>query len=264
MAGPGTAGAFAAGLALGAAAGAAAAAWAARRRRKELGRFVSFAAHEINTPITAVNMTVLNLLSGVFGTLDAEKLPWVNLMREQMVRLNAIIGELRDLIHVELDKELLLRSEPAQTAELLDGAANSVAQGLQQAGAPLEVDAGSAPPVVLGDPDRLQRTLTSLLFHAKKFRSAGPVRLSAREEGGAAAFEVAFEGPALPPGEAERSLDAFYPARAARQTMTATGTGLGVLRLLLRRQGGDLRLRVEGKTHRLVMTVPLAPAAAGK
>jgi signal transduction histidine kinase len=261
----GTAGAFAAGLALGAAAGAAGAAWAARRRRKELGRFVSFAAHEINTPITAVNMTVLNLLSGVFGPLDPEKLPWVTLMREQMVRLNAIIGELRDLIHMELDKELLLRSEPAETADMLDAAAKSVVQGLQQAGAALEVDAAGAPPLVLGDPDRLQRTLTSLLFHAKKFRSTGPVRLSARREGGAAVFEVSFEGPALPPDEARRSLDAFYPARALKQTMTATGTGLGVLRLILRRQGGDLDLRVEGKRNRLLMTVPLAPApAAGK
>jgi signal transduction histidine kinase len=254
---------FALGLLLGAAGGAAAATWAMGRRRKILGRFVSFAAHEINTPITAVNMTVLNLLSGVFGTLPAEQQPWVEMMREQIGRLNAIIGELRDLIHLELNKELLLRTETLSVSELAEAAAAGVRDGLAQAKVPLKVSAIPPDLWVAGDPDRTARTLTSLLFHARKFRAGGPIRLEVSARLPSVEFVVGFEGPILPPGEAERSLGMFYPALSLKQTLTATGIGLGVLRALLRLQGGELALRVEGRAHRLVMTLPAA-AAPGK
>src|SRR5579883_2266633 len=98
--------AFAGGLALGAAAAALLAAWAQRRRLRRLGRFFSFAAHEINTPITAVNMTILNFTTGVFGEVPPEHKPWFDILREQAARLNAMVGELRDLIHLEIGHDL--------------------------------------------------------------------------------------------------------------------------------------------------------------
>lgn len=253
---------FFTGLLAGAALGAAVAGWVMGRRRKILGRFVSFAAHEINTPITAVNMTVLNLLSGVFGALPQEQQPWVEMMREQIGRLNGIIGELRDLIHLELNKELLLRLEPLSASELAETAAAGVAEGLKQAKVTLEVSGSETAGWVTGDPDRSARTLTSLLFHARKFRAAGPIRLEVSRLEPRVEFSVSFEGPELPRGEAERSLELFYPARSMKQTLTATGIGLGVLRALLRRQGGELTLDARGRAHRLVMSLPAAAAPA--
>ena len=58
--------------------------------------------------------------------------------------------------------------------------------------------------------------------------------------------------------DAVKAMELFYPARAPRGAMTATGTGLGVPRMILRKQGGDLALFVTGKRHRLSMTLPAA------
>jgi hypothetical protein len=62
----------------------------------------------------------------------------------------------------------------------------------------------------------------------------------------------------MTPAQVAEALDVYYPARAPKGSLTATGTGLGVARALLRLQGGDLTLAVDGRRHALAMTLPAA------
>ena len=77
------------------------------------------------------------------------------------------------------------------------------------------------------------------------------------------ACEIEYTGPSLDPREAARSLELFYPARHRKdQVLAATGLGLGLIRAVMRRVGGDLDLLVEEKGRtRLVL---LLPADEGK
>lgn len=252
-------GAFLGGLALGALLGAAGGWLLLRSRLSRLARFLSFAAHEINTPITAVNMTILNLLSGVFGPVPADQQQWVEMMREQVGRLNGMVGELRDLIHMELHRDIHLHFEDVPARDILEHGQRAIAFGCGSAGVPFEVEAPATLPLVRCDPDRAPRTLASLLFHARKFRSEGPIKLSAREAGSGVVFSVRYQGPALPPGIAEKSLDLWFPALArGDQRMSATGLGLGILRRIARRQSGDVRLTESGQGAVLELELPRA------
>jgi signal transduction histidine kinase len=162
----------------GAAAGGAVAAFAARaayRRKAELfGRLFSFAMHELNTPITAVNMTVLNLLSEVFGELPSPLKPWVEMTREQVGRLNGLVGEVRDFVHMELHQDLRVTRVELSVDDILEEALVSIRRGMEQAGVEFRVEAAKGLPGVLADPDRAARCLSSVLFHARKFRTRGP------------------------------------------------------------------------------------------
>jgi signal transduction histidine kinase len=236
---------FLAGAALGAAVTAAIGWWKLRQRTKMLGRFFSFAAHELNTPITAVNMTIINLLSGVFGEVPREQTPWMEMMREQVTRLNGMVGEMRDLIHMQIHGDLRLTIEDAEVAELMQEAAGNVKRGMDQASITVKTTVDEGLPTVRVDRDRAVRTLSSMLFHARKFRSGGPIELAARVQPERACIEVTYVGPALSVEEAERSLDLFYPARKRRDlVLGATGLGLGLLRQIMRRQGGDFELKL--------------------
>lgn len=250
---------FLAGFGLGAAVVAAAAYRLRLRKRAELGRYLSFAAHELNTPVTAINMTVLNLASGVFGDVPKDQLQWLEMTREQLGRLNGMVGELRDFVHLVLQRDLLVRLEDLQPAEAVAAAVRAVKTGSEHAKIELVSSAPEGLPAVRADVDRLTRSLTTLLFHARKFRSSGPIRISAREENGGVAFDVAFTGARLDPDEAARSLEVLYPARPRGQNrgMTATGLGLGLVRELARRQGGDLELRASADGEQvLTLRVP--------
>jgi signal transduction histidine kinase len=215
----------------------------ARYRRKAalFGRLFSYALHELNTPITAVNMTVLNLLSGVFGELPETLKPWVEIEREQMGRLNGLVGEVRDFVHMELHGDLRVGSAESTVDEILDTALAVVSRGMEHAGVDFRVAKAADLPPVLTDQDRAARCLSSLLFHARKFRASGPIVLTVSRAAATVTFTVSYRGARLPPGEAEASLELYYPARRrADQVLAATGLGLGLLRRLARLIGGDL------------------------
>ena len=236
--------------------------WTHYQRRSQLfGRLFSFAMHEFNTPITAVNMTVLNLLSEVFGELPAPLKPWLEMTREQVGRLNGLVGEIRDFVHMELHEDLRVASLEVTAQEVLDEAIVSIRGGMEQAGVPFEVSTAKDLPALRTDPDRAARCLSSVLFHARKFRTAGPIRLTVSPVPAGAAFAVVYQGPRLAAGVAEESLDLYYPALHRKdQVLSATGLGLGLVREVARLVGGDLNFRVDDEGR---ATATLSFTAAG-
>ncbi len=251
--------AFLAGAALGALA-----AWAyfrgdAARRDRRYGRLLSFANHELNTPATAVNMTIINLLTGVFGDVPADQQKWLELTRDQVGRLNALVGELRDLVHLELLRDLKPVLSPAAPSEIVDDALAGMRRGFDHAGVELKVAVPEGLPRVRTDADRLARSLASLLFHARKFRLSGPVSLRAAHDGVVVAFEIDYAGQVLSPADAAASLDLWYPARERRdQQLAATGLGLGFVRRLMLLCGGELQFSSDEKGRaRLRVTAPV-------
>ncbi|MBI3288119.1 MAG: HAMP domain-containing histidine kinase [Elusimicrobia bacterium] len=230
----------------------------ARRRLQRVGRLFSFALHEIGTPVTAVNLTVLNLLSEIFGPLSAELKPWVEMTREQMARLNGLVGEVRDFVHMDIHKDLLVASEPASASEIIAGALACITRGMDQAGIELRSQVPTELPALRTDAERASRCLASMLFHARKFRTLGAVTLGARRHDRGVDITVGYEGVAMTPDQAAANLDLYYPATACRGSVLAsTGMGLGLLRAVAQRIGGDFDFRVADKGRsELVLTLP--------
>lgn len=255
--------AFLAGAACGAGLAAAAAGIILRRQLRIHGRMLSFSLHELSTPITAINMTLVNLLSGVFGEIAPEKRKWLEMSQDQVARLAALLLEARDFVHLEMGRDMRAAVDSAPAAEILDDALAAHRRAFAHAGVDLAVEAPKDLPRCRTDAQRAARSLASLVQHAKKFRLRGPVRVSVKRRGAGVTFEVAYEGPLLPPGEAARSLELFYPAhQRGNHVLSASGLGLGFTRLVLSRLGGGLEFDVdaEGK-GRLSLSLPAEEAA---
>jgi signal transduction histidine kinase len=188
------------------------------------------------------------------------------MMREQVTRLSGMVGELRDLIHLSLQEDLMIHVEEVQVKELSETALRAVRFGCAHAGIGLDSSVPDGLPPVTGDPDRLPRSLTSLLFHARKFRTAGPLVVSAglTEDRRFVEFTVEYQGQVLPKEHARQALELYFPARQrGDQSMTATGLGLGIVRELALLQGGDLLHETDGAGRyaiRCLMPTRGAPA----
>lgn len=252
--------AFALGAVLGAGAAAAAARFLHRRWTERRGRLLAFALHELNTPATAASLTLINLADGVFGDLTEPQAKWTATAVDQLSRLGAIAGEARDLVHLELLGGLKLHVEPVSLADLIDGTLSGARGAYAHADIPLEHTLDQGLPEVLTDAERAGRTLSGLLYHARKFRAAGPVRLRARRAGDSVVCEIDYESVATTPAEAEASLDLFYPARARKDhVLPASGLGLGLSRAVMRLAGGDVDCALEGGRARLALILPARP-----
>ncbi len=247
-------------FAAGALAGWGAGAWIYRRRENIRARFLSFVAHEINTPITALNMTVLNFVQGTFGPHTKEHEPWMAMIQGDVNRLATLVGDLRDLIHLDFHHDLCLNPESVQLDELVADRVESIRAAMKRSSIELDVEIEKDLPPVEGDPDRLKRIISSLLEHARKFRLKGPVKLACgRGAGNMISVAIEFEGTTMPAEEAAQALDLYYPVHNPKvQVLAGVGIGLGLPNALIAKHGGDMTFGVDknGRT-RVAFQIPM-------
>jgi signal transduction histidine kinase len=228
-----------------------------RERERLRAKLLSFVAHELNTPVSALNMTILNFLEGLFGEVPEDQKPWLVLVREQIARLGALVGDLRDLIHEEFHRDLSLTRESVPLRPVVDKALEEMREAMARSEAEVVVEIPQALPKMYADPDRLARIVTAMLTHARKFRAKGPIELAAASAGGRQTFTILYQG-----SEAERrhyrdALDLYFPARNAdSQILSSTGLGLGLPARLVRAHEGQMRLESSGTRMRLEIEMP--------
>ncbi|MFH2201537.1 MAG: HAMP domain-containing sensor histidine kinase [Elusimicrobiota bacterium] len=236
-------------------------AWSRRRRERLRARFLSFVAHEINTPITALNMTVLNFVQGTFGPITKEHQPWMRMIHWEVMRLTSLVGDLRDLVHLDFHRDLTLHLEPLSLSELVDERCASMRSAMEHSGIELQVDLEKGLPEVSGDPDRLKRIMTGLLEHARKFRTKGAVKVRCGcDQERNVRTTIEFGGEPMPAQEAAQALDLYYPVHnPTAQVLSGVGIGLGLPNALIGLHGGKMSFTVdeEGLT-RVEFRIPIS------
>ena len=187
-----------------------------------LRRFVADAAHEIGTPLTALQAD-LELAEQAATTEDERRL--VGRALEQSRRLETLSGNLLRLSRIEAGES---PDEPSlvDVAVLADEAADSVASRAEQAGVELTVQIAAGPFVVAAERSELQAVLSNLLDNAVKFTpEGGTVTLSVRPDAGFVLLSVADTGVGIPAAEQARVFDRFH---RARNVAAYPGSGLGL------------------------------------
>lgn len=250
-------------LLAGLAAGWAGASWLARRRLHRLARLLSFAAHEINSPLASLKLTSAGFMQDLYGPVSEQHRPWLAMIREQTARCEALVGDLRDFLHLELHKDFGLHREPTDVREVLAEAVTEMSTAFGRAEAPLESSLPPSLPEADADPDRLRRVFLAVLAHAKKFRAKGVVRVAAKAEGAWTVVTVSFDSLAVPPDAREGMLDLWLPAAAREGRGTAcVGLGLGFAAALTCLHGGSFDFALdEANACLITLRLPAKGAA---
>ena len=249
--------AVAAGFIAGVAAG-----WAWRRRRDHLReRYFSFLAHELNTQVTGLQLTVENLLSGVFGPLPDEHRKWVAAIEHRVDLLGCMIGDLRDVSHWEFGGSVRIMSEPTSLRETLERELSRLASTATRSKIALDSKLPADLPEVEVDPYRLKRVVSSILHNVLKFAETGSqVQLNARPLGKQVVFQTTYK-PAERVENPERMLDLHYSVQQKGTALVAVGAGLGVTARILREMGGDMEVS-PGERGLMTFTCVLPQASA--
>jgi histidine kinase len=227
------------------------------RRSRLLGEV----AHEMRTPLTALEGYLEGLIDGVFAP-------------EPEV-LGAVSDELRRLRRLADDLSALSRSEelrldvtlaPADLSALAARAATRLAPQFTDAGVRLSLEAG-APLPVWADPDRITQVLTNILGNALAATPpGGTVTVRTAAPPGLAQVTIADTGAGLAAADLERVFERFYRApRPPRQARSAgSGIGLTIARNIARAHGGDVTAASAGPGRGAAFTLSLPRMAAGQ
>jgi len=211
--------------------------------------FVADAAHELRSPLA--NMRTELEVAQRLG----EPAPTADLLAD-LKRLSRLVDDL--LLLARADEEVpLARREPVELGRL----ASEVADRYTGAAVPVCAEAGNDPLWTEGDPDALARVLMNLVDNGVR-HARGAVRLAAVRDGGSAVVSVSDDGPGIAPADRERVFDRFTRLDDARaRDGGGAGLGLAIVRELVRRHHGTVRLTDADPGVRAEVRLPLAEPA---
>lgn len=199
-----------------------------------LRRFVGDAAHELQTPLTALR-TNLELASGEDG--PASQVAYLEGAQRQVERLNHLVRDLLDLSRLETGVASS-QSAPLDLVAFARQASEPYAAQAEQSKIELVVQVPIGPVTVTADETQLQHALGNLLDNALKFTPAGGVvTLSIGVEGEWACLRVADTGIGIPPDDLPGLFERFHRGRNAA-SYPGSGLGLAIVKAIAQSHGG--------------------------
>jgi signal transduction histidine kinase len=219
-----------------------------------LRRFVSDAAHQLGTPLTALRAD-LELAHDSAGAGDERRL--IGRALEQEQRLEDLEGSLLALSRIESSASLE-EPEIVDLAALIHRVADAFASRCEQADLTLTVSAPERGPLVSAGPERLRTAFENLVDNAVKFTPAGgSIMLEAGQADGQAVMAVTDTGPGVLPEDRDRVFERFYRSPAVADKR-GTGLGLPIVRAIVGASGGTVRLADTSTGAQFEIRLPLA------
>jgi signal transduction histidine kinase len=206
--------------------------------------FLSAAAHEIKTPLTALQLQVEALERQLLrdGARDGERLRGrASSIRKGVERLTKLLDVVLDITRIAAGK-LKLEVADVDLAEV----AHSVVQRFsEEAPRPCALEILADGPVVgRWDPARLEQVVTNLISNACKYGQGKPIEVKVGCDGGRAYLSVRDSGIGIPAKEHARIFERF---ERLDQNGTVPGTGLGlwITREIVEAHGGRVHVDSE-------------------
>lgn len=218
-----------------------------------LRRFVADAAHELNTPLTALR-TNLELLGQ--HTSGSEARERVERAQEQAIRLQALTASLLNLSRIEAEKAGLEYNRISLN-KVVQSSSEVYASRAEQAALDFSLSLPSENIVVNGNERQMRQAIDNLLDNALKFTAGGGQIQVALEHGsGWATVTVADSGIGVPDEDVAHLFGRFHRGRNAA-AYPGSGLGLAIVKAIVENHGGYVSLSNHGPGVRFFIRLPV-------
>lgn len=219
-----------------------------------LRRFVADAAHEIGTPLTALQADLE--LAEEAPDVDDQRV-FVSRALEQARRIEDLSANLLRLSRLEAGETSGI-AERVDLAKLLRTTADAAASRAEQAGLTLVIHVPEASVEIMGDSAKLQVLVDNLLDNAFKFTPhGGEVDAGVTADGRHALVWVHDSGIGIPSAEQPEIFSRFYRARNV-SAYPGSGLGLAIVQATAAGHGGTVGLHSDETGTRFEVRLPLA------
>lgn len=219
--------------------------------------FVSNLSHELRTPLTAI-LTHLEVLRTLHMP-EATRAQSLNLIDREANRIARLVRDLSELNRLEITTELVRR--PIDLLVLVEEAMAHVILGAEERQITLSLQAETALPRVLGDPDRLKQVFLNILDNAVKYgRPGDQIEVGLRLESDGIGCTIKDTGPGIPSQHLPYVTQRLYRART---DVEGSGLGLALVDEILRRHQSQLEIESQNEGEqtgtRVHFVLPVLP-----
>jgi signal transduction histidine kinase len=235
--------------------------------------FVSTVSHELRTPLTTIKaLTRLLMREGLDETKRREYIETISVECDRQIDL---VLNLLDLSRIE-GGVLRVTHERVDVQELISSVVKSETRSAEKRRHDLRFDPNLEVPPVCGDPKELRRVLSNIVENAIKYTpDGGSIVLSALQQDGQVAINVADNGRGIPPEDMPILFDKFHRGRPAPHSeamrgattdaefledadVSGVGLGLYLARNVMEQMGGRITVESQvgqGSTFKLHLPV---------
>ncbi len=221
--------------------------------------FISMAAHELRTPMSAIKGYVSMILEGVGGSLNEkarEYLIDIKNINERMIRL---VNNMLNVSRIE-EGRLVFQFEVENLSQILRIVFNQFRSEAERKGLKYELIIPSqVRDKVRVDIDKIQEVIGNLLSNAIKYTDSGSVKVKlSQPKENVVRCEVIDTGPGISEEEQKKIFQKFQRAKSIVGKTTGTGLGLYISKLLVEKMNGRIGLKSEvGKGSTFWFELPL-------
>jgi signal transduction histidine kinase len=220
--------------------------------------FISVAAHQLRTPLSAIKWTLSLLLDGDAGVATPEQKELFEKALSSNERMIRLIEDMLTVTRIESGKATFV-SLPVSLGELLVGLVQEVEKSAHEKGVMLTLAPVPQHRTILGDAEKLRAVFQNLLENALRYTpSSGKVSVTLVQTEHMIEVHIADSGIGIPEKDRANIFTKFFRADNAVKTVTdGTGLGLYVAKTIIERHHGTLRFEsTEGKGTTFFATLP--------
>lgn len=211
--------------------------------------FVATVSHELRTPMTAIKGYVDILVMGAAGALNENQIHFLDIVRNNIDRLNILVDDLLDVSRMESGR-ITLNPQPVDLCEIAEEIIQEVMRRSQNEKKPmaLSLDAPRNVPPVVGDTERVRQIIANLVDNAYNYTPEnGIIRVGIHQENSDIQVDIQDNGVGIAPEDQPRVFERFF--RGENPLVLATpGTGLGlpIVRQLIEMHKGRIWMTSTG------------------
>jgi len=224
-------------------------------------RFVSVAAHEFRTPLSAISGYVEILLEPGYDPLTESQTQFLSVVQRNARHLQNIVDDLLDVTRLETGN-LDLIMKPVDALKLVEHVSAALHPIISEKSQQLTLDVKPGVKNILCDEMRATQVISNLLSNASQYtHENGAIRVTIKPSTdiGFVEFSVEDSGIGIPPEEQQKLFGRFYRATNANDARpSGTGLGLYIVHSLVELHGGRIWLEsVLGEGTTVYVTFPV-------
>jgi len=204
--------------------------------------FVSIAAHQLRTPISAIKWTLRMILDGDLGPISDEQRDFLEKTYKSNERMIGLINDLLNVTRIE-EGRLLFDLVPVDLGETIQSLLGAYAEILKQKSIKLQFTKPKEKlPQVMVDIEKIMLVVSNLLENAIKYTPAGgKIFLEISSNGKGIEVSVRDTGIGIMKSQQDRIFTKYFRGSNAMHTETeGTGLGLFIAKNIVETHGGKI------------------------
>jgi signal transduction histidine kinase len=208
--------------------------------------FLSLAAHQLRSPLTAMKGYASMVLEGSYGEINPQVKDAVGRIFQSSQNLAKVVEDLLDVSKIE-QGGMKFTMEPFSLAEIARDMAKDLSITAEKRGLKMEFEADTDQAcVVNGDKEKLRQVVLNFIDNSIKYTKEGTINVSVRREKDKVLFKVKDTGMGMTPEIKASLFQKFARGDGARMNTTGSGLGLYLAKEIVEAHKGRVWVDSEG------------------